>query len=116
MRAEELREVVLAFAESLEASERAVFLQRFGAVPARPVEATEALLADVELLEEEAESTGEPDWDEYDEYHDRYGWSPDDEFSEPTATRGATATDRRRLLEWRSLGRRAGLPTDLHRD
>jgi hypothetical protein len=83
MPAEELREVVLAFAESVEASERAVFLQRFGAVPARPVEATEALLADVELLEEEAESTGEPDWDEYDEYHDRYGWSPDDEFREP---------------------------------
>jgi hypothetical protein len=83
MPAEELREVVLAFAESVEASERPLFLQRFGAAPARPVEATDALLADVELLEEEAESTGEPAWDEYDDYHDRYGWSPDDEFREP---------------------------------
>jgi hypothetical protein len=40
---EELREVVLAFAESVEASERSVFLQRFGAAPARPVEAIDAL-------------------------------------------------------------------------
>ena len=75
--------MVLAFAESVEASERQVFLQRFGATPARPVEAIDALLADVELLEEEAESTGEPGWDEYDDYHDRYGWSSDDEFREP---------------------------------
>ncbi len=83
MPAAELREVVLAFAESLEASERPVFLQRFGAKPPRPVEPIDALLADVELLEEEAESTGEPGWDDYDDYHDRYGWSSDDEFREP---------------------------------
>jgi hypothetical protein len=35
MPAEELREVVLAFAESVEASDRAGFLQRFCAAPAR---------------------------------------------------------------------------------
>jgi len=86
MTAGELREVVLAFAESVEASERPVFLQRFGARPARPAEPVDALLADVELLEEEAEATGEPGWDDYDEYHDRYGWSPDDEFREPDWT------------------------------
>ena len=86
MPAGELREVVLAFAESVEASERPVFLQRFGAKPARPVEPIDALLADVELLEEEAESTGEPGWDDYDDYHDRYGWSSDDEFREPDWT------------------------------
>jgi hypothetical protein len=83
MPAEELRDVVLAFAESVDASQRPVFLQRFGAVPARPIEPVDALLADVELLEEEAEATGEPEWDDYDEYHDRYGWSPDDECREP---------------------------------
>ena len=86
MPAGELREVVLAFAESVEASERPVFLQRFGARPARPVEPIDALLADVELLEEEAESTGEPGWDDYDPYHDHYGWSSDDEFREPDWT------------------------------
>ena len=86
MPAGELREVVLAFAETVEASERPVFLQRFGARPARPVEPVDALLADVELLEEEAEATGEPGWDDYDEYHDRYGWSSDDEFREPDWT------------------------------
>ena len=83
MSPEELREVVLAFAESTAASERSLFLERFGAGSARPVEPIDALLADVELLEEEADATGEPDWDVYDEYHDRYGWSSDDEFREP---------------------------------
>jgi hypothetical protein len=83
MPAEELREVVLAFAESVDASQRSMFLQRFGAFPSRPVEAIDALLGDVELLEEAAQSTGEPEWDDYDEYHDRYGWSPDDELREP---------------------------------
>jgi hypothetical protein len=37
----------------------------------------------VELLEEEAASTDEPGWDDYDDYHDRYGWSSDDEFRQP---------------------------------
>ncbi len=86
MSPEELREVVLTFAESTAASERSLFLQRFGAVPARQVEPIDALLADVELLEEEADSTGEPGWDDYDEYHDRYGWSFDDELREPDWT------------------------------
>ena len=80
---EDLREMVLAFAESVEASERLVFLERFGARPARPLEPIEALLTDVELLEEEAESTGEPRWDDDDDYRDRHGWSSDDEFREP---------------------------------
>jgi hypothetical protein len=83
MPARELRAVVLAFAESVEASERQAFLERFGAGPAPPVEPIDTLLADVELLEEEAESTGEPGWDDYDDYHDRYGWSFDDEFRQP---------------------------------
>ena len=80
MPTEELRQVVLAFAESTAASERSLFLQRFGAGPARPLEPIDALLADVELLEEEAGSTGEPGWDDYDDYHDRYGWCFDDEL------------------------------------
>lgn len=83
MPAEELRDVVLAFAESVDATQRSVFLQRFEAVPTRPFEPVDALLAEVELLEEEADATGEPAYDEYDEYHDRYGWSPDDECREP---------------------------------
>jgi len=86
MPSEELRDVVLALAESIEASERALFLQRFGAGPARPVEPIAALLADVELLEEEADATGEPGWDEFDDYQDRYGWSSDDELREPDWT------------------------------
>ena len=97
MSPEELREVVLAFAESTAASERSLFLERFGAGSARPVEPIDALLADVELLEEEADATGEPDWDVYDEYHDRYGWSFDDEFREPGWTAepcGVAAPDR----------------------
>jgi hypothetical protein len=83
MPAQELRTVVLAFAESVEASERQAFLERFGASPARPDEPIDTLLADVELLEEEAASTDEPGWDDYDDYHDRYGWSSDDEFRQP---------------------------------
>jgi hypothetical protein len=86
MSVKDLREVVLAFAESIEASERPLFLQRFGAGSARPVEPIDGLLADVELLEEEADSTGEPGWDDYDDYHDRHGWSSDDEFREPDWT------------------------------
>jgi hypothetical protein len=83
MSAEELRGIVLAFAEAIEASERPAFLARFGATPTRPAEAIDALLTGLELLEEEAASTGEPAWDEYDEWHDRYGWSSDDELREP---------------------------------
>jgi hypothetical protein len=81
MPAEELREVIMVFAESLEASERAVFLERFGAAPARPVEPVDVLLADVELLEEEAGATGEPGCD--DDY-DEDDWSYDDEVREPS--------------------------------
>jgi hypothetical protein len=83
MPAQELRAVVLAFAESIEASERQALLERFGASPARLVESIDTLLADVEFLEEEAASTDEPGWDDYDDYHDRYGWSSDDEFRQP---------------------------------
>ena len=83
MPAQELRTMVLAFAESVEASERQAFLERFGASPARLDEPIDTLLADVELLEEEAASTDEPGWDDYDDYHDRYGWSSDDEFRQP---------------------------------
>ena len=41
-----------------------MFLERFSGRLARPVEPVDALMVDVELLEEEAEATGEPSWDE----------------------------------------------------
>ncbi|MGI8754249.1 MAG: hypothetical protein ACR2MN_18420 [Acidimicrobiales bacterium] len=83
MAAEELRQVVLAFAASVEPLDRPSFLERFGATPAPASKGMGRLLADVELLEEEAASTGEPAWDESDDWSDRYGWSSEDELREP---------------------------------
>jgi hypothetical protein len=52
MSGEELRGVVLTFAQSMDPAERQGFLERFGASLVRPGDEIGALLADLELLEE----------------------------------------------------------------
>jgi len=83
MPTDELRSAVIDFASSLPPRERQPFLEQFGAPPPKPGDETAALLADLEVLEEEAAATGEPEWGELDEWHDRYGFGLDDETVEP---------------------------------
>jgi len=83
MTAQQLRDMVLALARAVEASERPALLERFGAGPARPAEPGEALLADIEVLEERTGAAGGPGDYDYDDYDDHHDWSYEDEEAEP---------------------------------
>jgi len=77
----QLRKVVLGWARHLDPSDRPAFLERLGAKVEAPKDRSQRLLESLDLLEEEAAATGEPEWSEADEWRDRYGWGLDEEDS-----------------------------------
>lgn len=79
----ELRAVVMALGRSVAPRDRHAFLDRLGATPAAPTGVADGFWADVELLEEEAATTGGPGWDDAGEWDDGYDGGFDDECLEP---------------------------------
>ena len=67
----QLRKAVLGWARQLDSADRWAFLERLGAKLEVPGDRSERLIQSLDLLEEEAAATGEPEWSEADEWRDR---------------------------------------------